>query len=79
MPNHITNLLTVIGDPDEVARFVKAARGRPPKTGDDEDSSTNADLGLKKRPIEPFCFHSLVPLPEAYSRNRYGDSAADSG
>lgn len=29
MPNHIDNVLSVVGPPDEVTRFAEAARGRP--------------------------------------------------
>lgn len=73
MPNHVRNYLTIHGPVAEVACFVAAARGRHPKPGD----MTAEEYGKAKE--EPFCFHSLVPLPSEYTQYPYGDSSERSG
>lgn len=67
MPDHVHNVLSVVGHPDEIARFVAAARGKYPDNPDGQGRESE------------FCFHSLVPLPAEYSTNPYGDGSRRSG
>lgn len=68
MPNYIDNLLTLIGPTDDVTAFIAAAHGRHPPSGDTK--GVNTEIG--KGEGSPFNFHSLVPLPDEYSKVPYG-------
>src|SRR5262245_59929551 len=68
MANQIRNTLTVVGEEEELNRFIAAARGRPPRSADSEDDESNKDEPKE----EALCFHSLVPLPESYGEVPYG-------
>ncbi len=72
MPNHVDNVLSVIGDPDAVAEFVAKARGKPPRPGDPPDSVNHTTQEQwDAAPEQPLCFHALVPLPAEYSERPY--------
>lgn len=73
MPNHCRIRLSVVGEHNRLVEFKTAARGRHPNTGD-ELGSCNHHEG--ERPEEELCFHSLVPLPEEYSKAPYDDRSA---
>lgn len=80
MPNHVDNTLSVVGDPETVARFVAAARGKKPRTGDPKPEGNSYGNYISPeewaaRPDELFEFHSLVPLPAAYSQVPYSTSS----
>lgn len=75
MPNHVDNKLSVLGPPKSVSAFVATARGRRPKSGDKDGENATVGDG----PEVPLNFHSLVPLPEEYGTNPYGDMSARSG
>lgn len=77
MPNHVTNILTAVGDEAAVNRFVAAARGKMPTTGDPPGNRNFC--GTREIPVEPFCFHSLVPLPKEYGRVPYDSGAGRCG
>lgn len=75
MPNHIDNVLSIVGPAAEASRFRAAAVGVRPPTGDRPGSANYGPPG----PPSVFNFHSLVPLPEEYSRVPYGDGGARQG
>lgn len=69
MPNWCRNRLSVCGPPDDVARFVKAARGRSPLY--DESRLPPSWREKHEPPEEALCFHALVPVPAAIVAGPY--------
>lgn len=72
MPNHVDNTVTVLGTEEDVAEFIRCARGVHPPTGDKEEA--NSDVA---RPKQSFSFHALVPLPAEYSTVSYSPNYAN--
>lgn len=78
MPNHVKQVLTVVGPQNDVEAFVVTARGASPFTGDryDENKPWSA---RKELDISPLCFDLVAPLPDEYCRVPYGTADKPSG
>lgn len=76
MPNHVRSYLSIHGPAPAVARFIQAARGRMPHSGDTEGHSCTRG---KEMPEQIFCFHSLVPLPKRFSEVPYSTDGKHDG
>jgi hypothetical protein len=61
MPNHCTNLVTLVGAPAEVARAAQLLRGVPPEYAPHPNPLFKAS-DEDKKPV-PFCFHNVIPVP----------------
>lgn len=73
MPNHVRNILTVIGPARDVANFVLLSSLPRPRTADLKGSPNYQDPACT---APTFDFHGVVPLPEAYSTMPYDDGRA---
>jgi Ferredoxin-like domain in Api92-like protein len=70
MPNHVRNMLTIIGPARDVATFVLRSQTPTPRTGD-RPGSCNYDEPEDHPQSVPFDFHGVVPLPARYSAVPY--------
>lgn len=70
MPNHCTNLVTIVGAPAELERAVTLLRGRSPIYTLSE--TERRILGeSKEEPETPFQFHKIIPVPDEVLKAGY--------
>ena len=74
MPNHCSNVLTVVGNRDMVSAFVDKVHGPGPKYTPQFEGDK-----LDEPKVSVFSFHQLVPIPDDVQKNPYGDGGARSG
>lgn len=81
MPNHCTNLVTLVGAPAEVARAVERLRGKDPTYKLSEHEQRLVTLGLMNDSSGSkeyaFCFHKIIPVPDEILRAGFDRAGYD--
>lgn len=77
MPNHCSNVMTIVGDPDTVSAFVEKVNGPgpnyPEQWGDNKGKRKDpADLK-----VSVLSFHQTVPIPEEAQVAGYSEAGYD--
>lgn len=67
MPNHCENVLSIVGDKEEVSRFVKQANGPVPNY----PPTFEGDVVEEDR-SKVLSFHQLIPIPDEVMAKPYG-------
>lgn len=76
MPNHCTNLVTLVGAPAEVARAVELLRGIDPEYKPHEmDLRFRTDKKASEEYV--FCFHKIIPVPASILAQTYDKAGYD--
>lgn len=73
MPNHVKQKVSLVGPKERLLRAKEFLRGMPPLAPPQNFGRSDMDSEERKREVQEFCFHSVIPLPVEYSMKDYSN------